>query len=708
MTLELASFNYKNLPLRSTDEVRLVKICRGPGENLTDMIECHVEVARLSATPEYAALSYTWGPPTREDESRGMTADALYPIKCNGQVVLVAANLFSFLRRLRDGKWFSDALIFRPNGLPEWIWIDAICINQQDDIERASQVRIMYRIYQQARLVMMWLGEEDLETDVALALIQKIVFCSLGAWRSIHPRSLDSCRDLVGDDGVHLASWDAMLRLFQRNYFTRMWIVQEVVQAENAWIVCGHHMLQFQKLQKVAWHLSSSAPWTRYLNSRVQIPTLSPRQPAANSPKLLSPIQAPKFTDYHLTLLAMRQISLSFEPNPAQLLLQMLRQFRCLQAGDPRDKVYALLGIIRSRFEDARWKLLADSSSQDSYVSSSIWLLQPVYGSHTPRDVYVECAIRILESVQDLRLLSCVEGPEFQHLAGLPSWVPDWSVSLRVGLGRASGRFSAAGQTPRSLVVDPVRIMLETQGWKLDTITCVGEPKTKILENKPFPQWLRILHDLPVEYPHTRGELTTDAFALAMASLSSEQYTEASKRGNHIEVSTWLLLKLASVARRVAETGEGEAEWREQTALMDKLAEKYCGEFPSTLDVMTYLNEGNLVWPIFCGGRINMDAVDEYDTLIARTPHLRLFRTEKDCIGLGSESCTEGDTVWIVPGSDVPLIFRKIKGEESGTGTGEDHALVGGAYVHGFMNGEAFSPGNMTLGELQLETLNII
>lgn len=72
---------------------------------------------------------------------------------------------------------------------------------------------------------------------------------------------------------------------------------------------------------------------------------------------------------------------------------------------------------------------------------------------------------------------------------------------------------------------------------------------------------------------------------------------------------------------------------------------------------------------------------EEYETAFSRSPHLRPFLTRAGYFGVGSESLSVTDTVWIIAGSCVPLILR-----QSGI---DKYQIVGGAYVHGLMNGEA-------------------
>jgi hypothetical protein len=398
----------------------------------------------------------------------------------------------------------------------------------------------------------------------------------------------------------------------------------------------------------------------------------------------------------------------------------MLTQFRRLQATDPRDKVYALLGITEHIFDPDNAKIKLAKRHPDWHASSPVRLLQPIYDTaKTPQAVYIECAIRLLESRHDLDLLCHVEGPKFQALPNLPSWVPDWSVTLKIGLRRplspnpytpAAARdrkaFSASGMLPRHLTINRAMLSLSIQGWKLGTISLTAaESKERILSNRPFPSWFRILHALPDVYA-AAGEWKFDVFMQTLLALPEQETAGLCLRGEE-----WMFLKLASVAARVHRGGEdcGDEEkesWREQTELLDLLAEASQGAFPSTADVMAYLDEGK-VWPAGLD-RVEMDRIEAFDTLFARTPHMCLFATAEGYLGLGSESCEEGDTVWIVPGSRVPLILRRINREGSQEDDRNECTLVGGAYVHGFMYGEALMSDIAGVMGPPVQTLTLI
>jgi len=79
----------------------------------------------------------------------------------------------------------------------------------------------------------------------------------------------------------------------------------------------------------------------------------------------------------------------------------------------------------------------------------------------------------------------------------------------------------------------------------------------------------------------------------------------------------------------------------------------------------------------------------EHASTFSHARFLRPFLTAKGYLGLGAQDLCEGDTVWVVPRSRVPLIFRRVPDAE--TASGYHCQLVGAAYLHGFMDGRALS-----------------
>ncbi|KAK4098441.1 hypothetical protein N658DRAFT_526332 [Parathielavia hyrcaniae] len=145
---------------------------------------------------------------------------------------------------------------------------------------------------------------------------------------------------------------------------------------------------------------------------------------------------------------------------------------RRFKSSDPRDKVYAVLGL------------------EEEYVRGK-WRLAPIYGDRSTADTHTSAAVQMLLDADDLLLLAQVEGQDFQLQPSLPSWVPDWSCAKGLGLGMVP-------ETERQLLL---------RGVLLDRVTRIGESKEEACIHKNaahhhFPSWLTILSALPAIY-HT-------------------------------------------------------------------------------------------------------------------------------------------------------------------------------------------------------------
>ncbi|KAF2825780.1 HET-domain-containing protein [Ophiobolus disseminans] len=144
----------------------------------------------------YEALSYVWG-----DENKTL------PIFIGTHCFDVTENLYAALSRLRD------------HSLERVIWVDAICINQGNEEEKEKQIQLMARIYGQAYSVVVWLGKEADDSDVALKAII----------------SAGSDRDLKFIDDATVQQ--AVIKLLERKWFQHIWVLQEVAAARHIRIV---------------------------------------------------------------------------------------------------------------------------------------------------------------------------------------------------------------------------------------------------------------------------------------------------------------------------------------------------------------------------------------------------------------------------------------------------------------------------------------
>lgn len=202
---------YNVLP--AVDAIRLLKLHPVPRGN---EIYGTVETTCLSAHPKYCALSYEWG------QARDRKA-----ITLNGQQVDIRDNLWRCLSRLRRQTHDDDIVL----------WVDAICINQDDVVERNQQVQIMAQIYESATSVWIWLGE----TEHGIGH----VFQSINSAQGREHRSIfaDSDGNGAGEGYIHLRQ--AVTNLCRRTYFTRTWIIQEVILARELRLLCGEHSVDW-------------------------------------------------------------------------------------------------------------------------------------------------------------------------------------------------------------------------------------------------------------------------------------------------------------------------------------------------------------------------------------------------------------------------------------------------------------------------------
>jgi len=143
-------------PLQGPQHIRLVHL--QPGIRRKNII-CDMVQVSLHNNPTYEALSYTWDLDDPPDD--GQDDKSSYSIPISEESFHVTPNLYLALKRLRNPSQ------------PRLLWIDAICINQRNILERNHQVHIMSKIYSQARRVIVWLGEEDQNDRLASDVIHK-------------------------------------------------------------------------------------------------------------------------------------------------------------------------------------------------------------------------------------------------------------------------------------------------------------------------------------------------------------------------------------------------------------------------------------------------------------------------------------------------------------------------------------------------------
>jgi len=168
------------------DSIRLLRLIPNKIDTANircELFECTLQESDKTTHP-YEALSYVWG-----------CSDKHKYIFIDNQYLAVTLNLHAALLRLQD------------RDIPRIIWVDAVCINQDDEQEKEHQIQFMAKIYGKASRVIVWLGERADDSDIALEAI-----------RAAGKPTNTSNKEIIQQ---------AILLLLQRPWFRRIWVRQQ-------------------------------------------------------------------------------------------------------------------------------------------------------------------------------------------------------------------------------------------------------------------------------------------------------------------------------------------------------------------------------------------------------------------------------------------------------------------------------------------------
>jgi hypothetical protein len=363
---------YVYIPFGDSEQIRLLTLKAGARD---DHIQCSLNTKDLEhgewflggfveEGEGYEALSYTWG----DSSSRK-------PIYINGATVFVTENLYTALLHLR----FEHK--------PRILWVDAICIDQQNLEERSAQVQLMFRIYGSAARVIVWLGEQSEDSDLALDVIE--------SWS--RPSAI--LADRLSTTSIEYKALD---NLFARSWWNRSWVVQEVVNSKIVEFVVGYWCLPWEDFYHSLLHVHDDE---HRIAKDVSEAGLYHRHNVAYSLLGVGGYASPSDR--------LRQISSTIDElafaktgNLDQGGFEvLLPKFGHRQASDPRDKIYSILKI----------------------VSDDLQVL-PDYMKSVP-EVYIDLVKAWISTQRTLDILMCRPIGE-SNVKGLPSWSPDWTQSF--------------------------------------------------------------------------------------------------------------------------------------------------------------------------------------------------------------------------------------------------------------------------------------
>lgn len=490
--------NYPHRPLSPSDtsEIRIVKLYPGKFE---DGIRCELmHVSLASEDAAYIALSYAWGPP---DVTESIVLDfEQFPVTTNlesffrqaqSMALAIAGHLPQNLRMplpecvtlrnhimqsvlqdpnlprgfpLEVGSEFSSIVhrhvsemglivdeqdgSFSPQTSLDscylTFWIDAICINQRDRAERSQQVGMMRDIYSRAQSTVIWLGDayqsaEDV--DLAFGLMRDIR-------QQVQPYLDDRAQwtevvDLITSEEFvepRISSITSLSQILTQAWFSRVWIIQEVATAQGPIVaLLGSHPIQWKFLSHVV--IPCCEYMTHSRNDRAV--DIMFRTNVENVRTLRDLARG------YADTMARRASSHGAggsDNAPDRLYALLRRTCGSFKATDPRDIIYAILGLLGTATIPR--ELLPDYTASVGHVfhQTAMYL------------------VRHLRRVDFLRFRK----REDEDLAGVPTWVPDWRY---VRMGEVRGY-----ENPSTANVSEDGLGLELEGITLGTVATVVYP----------------------------------------------------------------------------------------------------------------------------------------------------------------------------------------------------------------------------------------
>lgn len=364
---------YSYAPLPGNDFIRILEL--KPSLDEEAPLQSRLQIARLGHDDyPYDAMSYTWGEP--------VFSETLYIDVTPPNQDSAIGGLYPFLRSLWD--WSSERL-YRIGITPNLskmlqnmrhplrtrrLWVDALCINQQDDVEKSHQIPLMFRIYQQASRVVIWLGD-SIEDQERMRLLS--IFARRRVQHGVPVSTMS--RDYLE------AAQEAVHRLTDIPWFSRLWVVQEAVINIDVTMYCGDEKMSLVRLFDIVKDMYS----------------LSEHQPARLQSLLEMDNLWNEYARGHVSDISFRLCN-GNRPCPTVGIMDKFEHFGC---ADPRDRVYAISSLQKCMKIAPHYRL-------------------------SPEQVYLNFASSMRNHGQlqwVLREAAIRQGGE--RTPGIPSWVPD-------------------------------------------------------------------------------------------------------------------------------------------------------------------------------------------------------------------------------------------------------------------------------------------
>ncbi|KAK3948946.1 heterokaryon incompatibility protein [Pseudoneurospora amorphoporcata] len=684
-------FSYDSVPLSDpSTEIRLLEL--HPASRYSDDLYCRIYTALISQPPSYIALSYAWGDNTKTHDISVVNTvkDERACTDTTGHSSLpLTSSIDTCLRHLRE-------LQHREQVESKPLWIDQICINQEDNEEKSFQVLLMKDIFSSARQVIVWLGPAADDSDKvmdAFAEIGQEFLNTIGVPYS--DENLYSGIDLLDaniDQPLVAYLLRKALKVFQglseglgnrinkkgwvyRSWFTRLWTIQEFCLCKDTAFACGYKVVP-ERLVSAVNDLINRSMMLR------------------DSEGLLKRFDALLYRYY---LSGFEILERVFERRRHSLYLHLKESLQELLSDlfirpthlyvtctDERDKVYGLLGIagdvdglgIRPDYSTSTTIAQVFTQTARAIIQKNKSLEIIRYGSLGPMS-----STRLAESLSSPELdqpssfltsLDAEIKPK-KETELLPSWVPDWKYRTGHTFQGIRKVFSACG---KSLVADILPTSCSTtlgvRGFCVDTIVNIGD------QEAPLDIYRNILPGIAFFDSFKRLIIISEQDECAKnidgTTINYDDYYDDTLKQLLIGDQHIVLKGRPKLADRLMQSqyeywmlyydiwASREDDWKPHIAAYE------AGDSQSIpaaqLRMREFLKSGFFMsWSIANG----------------RRPYL----TKRGYLGMGSAHLRPGDKVVVFHGDTIPYVVRPVP--ERGDST---YILVGETYCERVMNGE--------------------
>ena len=638
------SWHYK--PLGPGRQIRLLRLHRWvPFAGVRGSI-IHVDLD-ANPVPEYQAISYHWGT-SREKE----------PVSVDGAVFEVSQATHDALAGC-SFPWRSQL-----------VWIDYLCINQGDYQEKGSQVALMKDIYRAAARVVVCLGETPLAAFVHGLFNELMLETSQPYFEK------STLFSKYEHEGLS-TRWLALVEFLNNPWFARVWIVQEVAMASEIRLRFAGWTYDWDALVDALMPLLEAPDMAGFLQmtvrgrtavgqlinihqlrqTKVKMIMVTAYQTVKKSQNLMRAL-AQVFKDE----LRRKNMEAAMDPKSPTPLALLLDDFHQFKASDPRDRVYALLG------------LMADD------VPPS---LAPNYAPDVKaQDVFLAAARHVLrESDHGLFVLAYgdVGTPERKRLPDLPSWVPDWTnlppvamlTSYHVGMFPFD--YAASGRANKTYYAndDSTPRVLTLQCTRADRIAAVG-PCFETISDDQFTR------DANGQFFHMSELLATRDWHSRSLAIARSRVPDPYpfQKGQSFEEAFWRTLAGDVYDTTRPAPADLAGAYRQWVDVHDELA-ALCKD-PATASFPT----DDAFWR-------RVHDIGVWGNAMGKcTNGRRVCVTRDGYLGCVPASAEPQDEIFVVTGAKTPFVVREAKESEK-----RAYRIVGECYIHGMMDGEVLERG---------------